>query len=100
MKRFILITNSVATALFVWFILFMGTDDAAVGAFGFIIFIIPFLLIMGLVNITLYVIFRVSRSKEKVRSCPACGSKVKVGITLCAKCAFDFFRSASTNERN
>lgn len=94
MKRFILITNSVATALFVWFILFMGADDAAVGAFGFIVFIIPFLLIMGLINVTLYVIFRVSRSKEKVRACPACGNAVKVGLIVCGQCGFDFMKAA------
>ena len=42
MKRFILITSVVATALFVWFILFMASDDASVGALGFVVFIVSF----------------------------------------------------------
>jgi hypothetical protein len=64
MKRIILISNIVATVLFFWFIGSVSADDATAGALGLIIFIIPFLLIMALLNVTLYVIYRVTRSKN------------------------------------
>jgi hypothetical protein len=94
MKRIILISNIVATSLFLWFVLFMGSDDASVGALGFLIFIIPFLFIMTLINVVLYVIFRVTRSKDKTRACPACARVVAVGITTCGGCGFDFMKAS------
>ena len=71
-----------------------GTESDTVLGIGFM-FLIFWLAIM---NTFLYVLYRVTGGKR--RECPACGSKVKVGITRCAKCGFDFFKSASTNERN
>jgi len=94
MKKVILISNAVAFSLFLWFVLFMGAEDSTVGAFGFLIFIIPFLFIMTLLNVVLYVIFRVTRSKDKTRACPACARVVEVGITTCGGCGFDFMKAA------
>jgi len=94
MKKVILISNLVATGLFLWFVVFAGSDDPTVGALGFIIFIIPFLFIMTLLNVILYVIYRVTRSKDKTRDCPACARVVAVGITTCGGCGFDFMKAA------
>jgi len=65
MKRLILISNIVATIFFFWFVTEMGSDDATVGALGFFIFVIPFLFIMALINVILYVIYRVTQKKPK-----------------------------------
>jgi hypothetical protein len=44
-------------------------------------------------NTFLYVLYRITGGKK--RECPACGSKVKVGIINCSKCGFDFMKAAS-----
>jgi hypothetical protein len=41
-----------------------------------------------MVDIILLVIFLVT--KKKGRDCPACGRKVKVGLTQCASCGHNF----------
>jgi ribosomal protein L37AE/L43A len=43
-------------------------------------------------NTFLYVLYRVTGTKK--RECPACGSVVKKGITVCPKCGFDFIKAA------
>ena len=65
-----------------------GTESDTVLGFGFMILIF-FLAIM---NTFLYVLYRVTGTKK--RECPACGSKVKKGITVCPKCSFDFMKAA------
>ena len=94
MKQFILITNLVAGGLFFWFVGDLSSQDPTSGGLGFILFIIPFLLIMILINVILYVIYRVTRSKSKTRPCPACATSVPVGVTSCDKCGFDFIKAA------
>ena len=64
------------------------TDDAAIG----ITFIMT-LFFLAIINVILYVLYRVTGTKK--RSCPACGSKVPVGLTVCQKCLFDFRKAAS-----
>jgi ribosomal protein L37AE/L43A len=44
-----------------------------------------------MVDIILLVIFLVT--KKKGRECPACGRKVKVGLTKCEKCGHDFVKA-------
>jgi len=61
---------------------------SAIGA-GIGGFIIMVLWVM--VDIILLVIFLVT--KKKGRECPACGRKVKVGLTKCEKCGHDFVKA-------
>lgn len=64
------------------------SDSTVVGiAFIFTLFI------LAIINIPLYIIYRVTDKKK--RSCPACGSKVPVGLTVCEKCLYDFRKAAS-----
>lgn len=44
-----------------------------------------------IVDVILLVIFLVT--KKKNRECPTCGRKVKVGVTKCAGCGYDFARA-------
>jgi hypothetical protein len=48
---------------------------------------------LAIMNTFLYVLYRITGGKK--RECPACGSKVKVGIINCSKCGFDFMKAAS-----
>ena len=43
------------------------------------------------VDVILLVIFLVT--KKKARECPACGRKVKVGLTECSSCGHNFVKS-------
>ena len=70
----------------------LDDNDIAIGFYS-----LMSLFIWAVINVILYVLFRVT-GKGKSRTCPACGSKVKVGLTVCSKCGFDFFKSASTSE--
>lgn len=54
------------------------------------------LFLLTIINIPLYIIYRVTGTKK--RECPACGSKVPVGLTVCEKCLFDFRKQASGGE--
>lgn len=63
-------------------------DNLALG-----LFTITFLFIWAVVNVILYVIYRVMK-RSASRLCPACASKVKTGITLCSNCGFDFMKFA------
>lgn len=62
----------------------------AIGA-GIGVFLIIFLWVA--VDIILAIIWLVTNKKG--RQCPACGSKVKTGVTSCSKCGHDFARAAS-----
>jgi len=66
-----------------------GTESDTILGLGFM-FLIFWLAIM---NTFLYVIYRVTGGKK--RECPACGSRVKIGLTDCSKCGFDFMKAAS-----
>jgi hypothetical protein len=60
-------------------------------ALGIQFFVLIFWL--AIMNTFLYVLYRITGGKKRV--CPACGSKVKVGLTTCSKCSFDFMKAAS-----
>jgi hypothetical protein len=66
-----------------------GGGDTAVGIYAFFS-----LIIWAVLNIILYVLFRVTAKKR--RECPACGVKVPVGKTICPKCQFDFAKAAGS----
>lgn len=59
-------------------------------ALGIQFFVLIFWL--AIMNTFLYVLYRVTGKKKRV--CPACGSKVKVGVTNCDQCSFDFMKAA------
>jgi hypothetical protein len=63
-------------------------DSDTVNGIGFIFTIF----LMAIINVPLYIIYRVTGSKA--RTCPACGVKVPVGLTECKKCLFDFKKQA------
>ena len=65
------------------------SDSDTVIGLGFM-FLIFWLAVM---NTFLYVLYRITGGKK--RECPACGSRVKVGIINCSKCGFDFMKAAS-----
>lgn len=67
----------------------LSDSDVAVGFYA-----LMSLFIWAVINIILYILYRVT-AKSKSRTCPACGSGVKVGITKCEKCGFDFMKAAS-----
>jgi len=74
------------------FVFFKDYDTTASDtANGFGLMILVFWL--AIMNTFLYVLYRITGGKKRV--CPACGSKVKVGITNCNKCGFDFMKAAS-----
>jgi len=64
-----------------------GGGDTAVG-----IYALFSLFVWAVLNIILYILFRVTAKKK--RECPACGVKVPVGVTVCQKCLFDFKKQA------
>jgi hypothetical protein len=64
-----------------------GSDTVTGVAFIFTLFL------MAIINVPLYIIYRVTGNKG--RTCPACGVKVPVGLTVCQKCLFDFRKQAS-----
>lgn len=47
--------------------------------------------LLALMNVVLYVIYRVTGDKR--RTCPACGVGVKRGVTKCPTCHFDFIKA-------
>lgn len=63
-------------------------SDTSVG-----VFVILFFFVWAIVNIPLYIIYRVTGGKK--RQCPACGVNVKVGILKCPACGLDFYKHAS-----
>ena len=65
-----------------------GTESDTVLGIGFMFLVFW----LALMNTVLYVLYRVTGGKK--RECPACGSKVKKGIAVCAKCNFDFMKAA------
>ena len=65
-------------------------DSETVTGFAFIFT----LFFMAIINIPLYIIYMVTGSKG--RTCPACGVKVPVGLTVCQKCLFDFRKQAGS----
>lgn len=68
----------------------LGSDGSSDVAAGIYIFIA--LIILAVVNIVLYVLYRVTGTKKRV--CPACGQNVKKGLTVCPSCSFDFMKAA------
>ena len=72
---------------------FMDIDttdsDASIG-FGFI----ALMVVLTVINIPLYILYRVI--SKKGRTCPACGGQVKVGLTVCPKCQFDFAKASGS----
>jgi hypothetical protein len=72
----------------------LNGDDIAIG-----LYTLTSLFIWAVINVILYVIFRVTNGRRKGRSCPACDSKVAAGKTVCAVCGFDFMKVA-TGELN
>jgi hypothetical protein len=82
---------SVNVYMFYWLI--TGVGDLADDATAVGIFFLMFMFIWALINVPLYVIYRVTGGKK--RECPACGSRVKVGVTTCGKCDFDFMKNAT-----
>jgi hypothetical protein len=69
-----------------------GQSDSVTGVTAFF-FIMFWLLLLTAINVVLYVLFRVT-SRKKKRVCPACGSNVQVGITICQQCKFNFTKAA------
>jgi len=69
--------------------LYIQEGDPDTVIFNQFILLVIWLVVM---NIVLFVIYRVTGGKK--RECPACGSRVKVGITTCSKCGFDFMKAA------
>ena len=63
-------------------------SDTSIG-FGFI----ALMVVLTIINIPLYIVYKVIDKKAK-RLCPACGVNVKVGLTICPMCKFDFAKSA------
>ena len=64
-----------------------GGGDTAVGIYALLS-----LFVWAVLNIILYILFRVTAKKK--RECPACGVKVPVGVTVCQKCSFDLKKQA------
>jgi len=64
-----------------------SSSDAAVGIYIFISMIV-----WAVINVVLYVLYRVTGGKK--RDCPACGVGVKKGLTVCPACKFDFMKAA------
>jgi hypothetical protein len=64
-----------------------GGGDTAVG-----IYVFMSLIVWAVVNVVLYVLYRVTGGKK--RDCPACGIGVKKGLTVCPSCSFDFAKAA------
>ena len=71
-----------------------GESDSTVVGITFMLT----LFLMAIINIPLYIIYRVTDKKK--RACPACGSRVPVGLTVCEKCLFDFRKMASGESQN
>ena len=70
-----------------------GSGDTATG-----IYIFMFIIIWALINIVLYVLYRVTGGKR--RECPACGNSLKKGLTVCPSCNFDFMKAANGASQN
>lgn len=68
-----------------------GGGDTAVG-----IYVFMSLIVWAVLNVILYVLFRVTSGKKRL--CPACGKGVKKGLTICPTCSFDFLRNARLEE--
>lgn len=81
----------IALNVYFVFVFFKDYDTTASDtANGFGLMILVFWL--AIMNTFLYVLYRITGGKK--RECPACGSRVKVGITNCSKCGFDFMKAA------
>ena len=64
-------------------------DSSTVTGFSFIFSCF----VLVIIDIPLYIIYRITAKKG--RECPACGSKVPVGLTVCEKCLYDFRKQAT-----
>jgi hypothetical protein len=64
-------------------------------AIGTGIGVLMLIVLWAFIDIILLVIFLVTNKKQ--RSCPACGRKVKVGLTQCSKCSYDFKSNSASS---
>lgn len=64
-----------------------GSSDTGIGIYFFLS-----VFVWALINVPLYVIYRITGGKK--RDCPACGMGVKKGLTVCSSCNFDFAKAA------
>ena len=78
-----------ALIVFNFFYGISGEDDSTVIGITFIFS----LFISAIINIPLYIIYRVTDTKK--RQCPACGVGVQKGKTICPSCNFDFGKAAT-----
>lgn len=83
----------IAANIYFVYLFFKGAFELEQDNLALGMFTITFLFIWAVVNVILYVIYRVT-SRSSSRVCPACASKVKTGITLCSNCGFDFMKFA------
>ena len=90
----IIAINALLFYSFISGVLELGADGSGDIAAGIYIFIS--LIILAVVNIVLYVLYRITGTKK--RECPACGVNVKKGLTVCTSCNFDFMRAAKGAE--
>lgn len=72
------------------FFLNINTNDSDT-TIGLTFFVL--MLWLAIMNVVLYVIYRVTGSAK--RDCPACGMGVKKGLTICSNCNFDFLKAAT-----
>jgi len=86
----------IAINLFFVFNYFSSVDANDSSAVTGLSFIFTFF-VLAIIDIPLYIIYRITAKKG--RECPACGSKVPVGLTVCEKCLHDFRIQASEGSK-
>lgn len=82
----------IAINLFFVFNFFSSVDSNNSSTVTGLSFIFTFFVLV-IIDIPLYILYRITAKKG--RECPACGSKVPVGLTVCEKCLYDFRKQAS-----
>lgn len=82
----------IALNLFFVFNFFSSIDPNESSTVTGLSFIFTFFVLV-IIDIPLYIIYRITAKKG--RECPACGSKVPVGLTVCEKCLYDFRKQAT-----
>jgi hypothetical protein len=86
----IIVINALLIYSFTAGVIEIGAEESGDITAGIYIFIS--LIIMAVVNVVLYVLYRVTGGSK--RGCPACGIGVKKGLTVCPSCNFDFMKAA------
>jgi hypothetical protein len=82
----------IAINIFFVFNFFSSVDPNDSSTVTGLSFIFTFIVLV-IIDIPLYIIYRITAKKG--RECPACGSKVPVGLTVCEKCLYDFRKQAT-----